>query len=321
MALPTTRVEFKDHCLRKLGSGVIDLEISETQIQDRIDEAIAKYQEYHFDGVEKVYLKRQITASILTFASVITGTFQATETFLGGTSEAEGKFIAQATNNLSVTFTYKSDSALFQDGEIVTGSESGATGTLAASSAVTLGDWDNQYIPIAENVLNVTKILAIGLAEYGIFGFKYQHALSELRDFSSNELITYKLSTQHMSLIEDLFVGQRRFRFNRIMNRLFIDTNWRGTIDVGDYVIVEAEQTLDPEEYTEIYKDEFLIDYATALIKFQWANNVKKYAEIELPGGLKLNGKDLYDEAVNEKKELEEKLETKYQLPVPFIMA
>ena len=61
MAIPTTRATFKDYCLRNLGFGVIDINVSDAQVDDRIDEALQYFAQYHYDGIEKMYLKYKIT--------------------------------------------------------------------------------------------------------------------------------------------------------------------------------------------------------------------------------------------------------------------
>jgi len=66
MALPTDREQFKDYCLRRLGYPVIDINVSEEQIQDRIDDALVYYQDYHYDATERVLYRHQITADDVT---------------------------------------------------------------------------------------------------------------------------------------------------------------------------------------------------------------------------------------------------------------
>ena len=62
MAVPSTRTELKEFCLRKLGKPVIEINIDDDQMEDRIDEALAYYHDYHFDGAEKTFLKHIVTA-------------------------------------------------------------------------------------------------------------------------------------------------------------------------------------------------------------------------------------------------------------------
>jgi hypothetical protein len=66
MAQPTTRAEFKEWCLRKLGKPVIEINVDQDQADDRIEEALAYWADYHFDGVEKTYMKHQVTADDVT---------------------------------------------------------------------------------------------------------------------------------------------------------------------------------------------------------------------------------------------------------------
>ena len=63
MAVPTSRSEFKEYCLRKLGKPVIEINVDDDQVEDRIDEALKMYWDYHFDGTEKIYYKHQVTST------------------------------------------------------------------------------------------------------------------------------------------------------------------------------------------------------------------------------------------------------------------
>ena len=63
MASPTSRSELKDYCLRKLGFPVIDINTDDDQLEDRIDDALSKYKEFHYDGTEEIYLAHQVTAN------------------------------------------------------------------------------------------------------------------------------------------------------------------------------------------------------------------------------------------------------------------
>ena len=74
MAIPTTKATFKSYCLRALGDGVIDINISDDQADDRIDEALQYFAQYHYDGIEKVYLKHLVTSAEVTRARTNTST-------------------------------------------------------------------------------------------------------------------------------------------------------------------------------------------------------------------------------------------------------
>ena len=74
MAIPTTKATFKNYCLRALGFGVIDINVSDDQVDDRIDEALQYFAQYHYDGIEKMYLKYQVTEDDITRAASNTTT-------------------------------------------------------------------------------------------------------------------------------------------------------------------------------------------------------------------------------------------------------
>ena len=78
MAKPSSREALKQYSLRMLGKPVVEINVDDDQLEDRIDEGLQYFQEYHFDGVEKTYVRRKITGSTLNISSV-TGTFDAGE--------------------------------------------------------------------------------------------------------------------------------------------------------------------------------------------------------------------------------------------------
>jgi uncharacterized radical SAM superfamily protein len=104
--------------------------------------------------------------------------------------------------------------------------------------------------------------------------------------------------------------------FNRKQNRVYLETDWATKFIVGNVIIIEAYQSLNPATYAEVYNDMFLKKYTTALIKRQWGENLKKFAGVVLPGGITLDGKTIYDEAVEEINKIEEEMSLKYELPV-----
>jgi hypothetical protein len=103
------------------------------------------------------------------------------------------------------------------------------------------------------------------------------------------------------------------------MNRLYVDMDWEADGVVGDYMIVECYRILDPDTFTDVYNDMFLKRYATALLKRQWGENLKKFAGVQLPGGVTLNGVVIYQEAIDEITNLESEMQSKYEIPPEFI--
>ena len=148
-----------------------------------------------------------------------------------------------------------------------------------------------------------------------IFNIRYQIALNDLYTLTNVSLVPYFMAFQHIQLIEEILVGRKPIRYNRHRNQLFIDMDWN-IMPVGNYIIVEAYQIVDPDTYTDAWNDRWLLQYATALIKRQWGNNLKKFEGMQMPGGLTFNGQKIYDEAVEEITNLEKEMITSYSLPV-----
>lgn len=324
MALPTTRTEFKTYLRRRLGEPVITVNISDDQLEERIDDALAFFQDYHFDGSEKVYLKHRVSYSNLTFTASATGTFANNEIIRGLTSNAYGKAYTSNANSTFVQFTYTSavPANTFSVGETVRGATSNATATI---SAVALGDYDHQYLPVSNLVLSVSKILPLdGFAvdrSTGLFSWNYQFLMNDLSWLSSSSVISYYLTRSHMELLNDLFIGTVNVRYNRHASRLYLDLDWSTDIRAGDYVIVEAQRVLDPASFSHVWSDRFLRDYATAVVKKQWGQNLIKYEGVQMPGGITLNGRAIYDEGTREAQQLEEQIQQKYELPPEFFVA
>jgi hypothetical protein len=241
MAIPTSRASFKEYCLRSLGKPVIEINVDDDQVDDRIDEALKYYWDYHFDGSEKLYFKYQVTDQT------------------------------------------KID----------------------------------RYVPMPENVIGVVNLFPIGQAlnTNNLFNIRYQIALNDLYTLTSVSMVPYYMALQHVQFLEQMLVGQQPIRYNRHMNRLYVDMDWN-IISAGDYIVAEAYQIVDPDVYTDAWADRWLLRYATCLIKLQWGNNLKKFQGMQLPGGIQFNGQKIYEEALQERIDLEKEMITSYSLPV-----
>lgn len=241
MAQPTTREEFKEWCLRKLGKPVIEINVDQDQASDRIDEALSYYWDYHFDGAEKIFFKHQIT----------------------------------------------------QD------------------------DIDNGWITIPENIIGVVNLFDIGdsLSTNNMFNIRYQFALNEIYDLSNYSMVNYYQAMQYIQFLEEMLVGKQPIRYNRHVNKLHIDMDWK-KVNVGHYVIAECYKAVDPTVYADVWKDRWLQNYATAKIKYQWGSNLTKFEGMQLPGGVTFNGTKIMDDALQEIQTLEQDMITSYSLPV-----
>ena len=270
MAVPNTKSTFKEYCLRSLGKPVIEINVDDDQVDDRIDEALQYFAQYHYDGVERVYLKHAIT-------------------------QAE---IDRAATNSSETATDKVDNSI--------------------TAAWTEG---KGFIPVPDSVMSVVKIFDFtDKNTTNMFDVRYQLRLNDLYDFSSESIIHYEMTRQHLDYLDHILVGEKPIRFNQHQNRLYIDMDWSNDLKVGEFLIIEAYRKLNPDTYTDIYDDIYLKRYATALIKRQWGANLSKFEGVQMLGGVTLNGAKLFEEAQADIEKLEEQIQLAYELPPNYMI-
>jgi hypothetical protein len=241
MAVPTSRSDFKENCLRRLGKPVIEINVDDDQVDDRIDESLRYFWDYHFDGSEKLFYKQQVTQT----------------------------------------------------------------------------DKTNKYITLPENIIGAVNIFPIGsgLNTNNLFNIRYQIALNDLYTLTSVSMVPYVMALTHIQNLEQILVGQQPLRYNRHVNRLYVDMDW-DRVDIGEYLLVEAYEIVNPDIYTDAWSDRWLLRYAACLIKQQWGNNLKKFDGMKMPGGLTFNGQRIYEEATQERVELEKEMIHSYSLPV-----
>lgn len=317
MSLPTTKAEFKEYCLRRLGHNVINIEVSEEQIDDRVEDALAYWNDYHFDGTEKIYYKHQITANnranavhSLTLVSGGSG-YSNSDTITisdgngtgatGTITVANGIITAASLTNCGSGFVLTPD---------VTITTANGTG---ASIRADLGG----KIIIPENIIGIVNIFDVGtsFSTANMFNIQYQIALNELWSISNVQLAPYYIARQHLNVIQEILVGKKPIRYNRHRNELFVDMNW-SMVNNGDWLIIEAYQIIDPDVYPNVWKDRWLLQYGTQLIKRQWGEQLKKYGGVVLLGGVQFNGQEIYNEAVQEIMKLEAEMLSSFSLPV-----
>jgi hypothetical protein len=315
----STRSGLKDYALRALGAPVLEINVDDDQIEDRIDEALDYWKLYHYEGVEQIYLKQQIRASEIVLTTSVAANFDLAERITGATSGATAEVCQESSRTSSGTLLLvRNISGTFTAGEAITGANSG---TNATTSTITLREYDNRYIEVPDYVWGVTKILSAGQASSSknIFDLQYQLRLNDLYDLTSTSLIYYKTVMSHLALLDLELNGHQGFRFNRLNGRLYLDANWATDFILGDYIIVQSYRAMDPTTWSKVYNEPWLKHYVTALFKKQWATNIKKFSGIQLPGGVTLDGDKLYDEATTEIKDLEDELQNK-SAPLDFFM-
>lgn len=318
----STRDGLKQYALRALGAPVLEINVDDDQLEDRLDEALEYFALYHYEGVERIYLKHQVTPSTLEITGTNAASFAKGVKVTGGTSGAYGYVATNEDNNIVRIWQVL---GTFTDGETISGGD--ATATLVASDAYTLGDTENKYVPIPDAVYGITRVIPFtqGSSSKGLFDLQYQLRLNDLYDLTSTSLIYYKSVMSHIALLDLELNGYPLYRFNRLQGtvdgtaRLHLDINWTRDVEPDDYIVVEAYRALDPATFTKVFNEPWLKHYVTALFKKQWGTNLKKFSGIQLPGGVTLDGNAIYDEAQNEINQLEDELQNK-AAPLDFFL-
>jgi hypothetical protein len=319
MAKPNSRQTFSDYCLRSLGAPVIEINVDEDQIDDRIDEALQFYQFYHADSIEKFYLKHKVTNSTLTLTASVAGNFQVGETITGGTSGA--KAIIKTAAATKITYNQLDDTNVaFAANETITGDTTSATATI---SSISKGDIENGYIALNDAITDVVRVMPIrdSVTSTDMFDIRYQIHLNDIHSvgFMGN-LTEYVMSRQFLSLLDVVVDSdQKQINFDRHKNRLDVFMDWDEEVDVDDYLVVECYRIIDPDTFTDVYNDYFLKRYATALIKRQWGTNLLKFEGMVMPGGVTFNGRQLFDDANEEITRLEEEARLNWEQPIDFM--
>lgn len=316
-----TREQLKQYALRALGAPVLEINVDDTQLEDRLDEALDYWNLYHYEGVEQMYLKHRIRASALNLQSNNGTDFVIAENITGVTSGAKAQVCREeGSQPIDAKIYVKNVVGTFVAGETINGS-SGHTGTLAATNPVTLGEYDLKYVTTPDYVYGVTKLFNIGQASSSknIFDLQYQLRLNDLYDLTSTSIVYYKTVMSHLAMLDLELNGHPLYRFNRLQNRLYLDVNWETDIIIGDYILVQGYRALNPADFTKVYGEPWLKHYVTALFKRQWALNIKKFSGLQLPGGVTLDGDKLYAEATKEIADLEDELRTK-SAPLDFFL-
>ncbi len=320
MAEPTTRAELIDTAKRRLGHPVVKINVTEEQADDRIDQALKYYYDYHFNGSQKLYYKHVVTANNFGDA-VYDCTVGTAGTGYANTDTVVFTNVAGEGSGATATITTDGNGAILDCTLDTNGNTYGVPPTVSVTSntgtgaAITceLGG----FVELPENIIGAVRVFPVGgttSSTNNMFSIKYQIALNDLYTLTSNSIAPYYSAMQHIHLIEDILVGNIPIRYNRHKNRAFLDMNWDKAVP-GSFFILEAFEVVDPNVWTDVWKDHWLIRYVTALLKLQWGNNLKKFTGTMLPGNVQLNGQQIYDEANLEIQQLEDEMINSYSIP------
>jgi hypothetical protein len=273
MAQPTSREGLIDYAKRQLGFPVLEINVADEQFQDLLDDAIQIYQERHYDGIARMYLKYKITQD-----DIDRGQARGGDSTLGITTTT-----TTSTVGLSTTFNIEEN---------------------------------NNYIQMPPSVIGVNQIFKVrsDTVYDGLFNIRYQLFLNDLYAFGSIDLLQYAMVQTKLEDITFLLNPDVRYRFNIRQDRLYIDVDW-AQINKDDFFVIDCFRILDPDDFTKVYNDQFLKRYFTALCKRQWGQNLIKFQGVQLPGGIQLNGRQIYDDGVAELAEIRAKMASDYEMP------
>ena len=277
MASPSSRTELADYCRRQLGAPVLEINVADEQVDDIIDDAVQYFQERHFDGVAQTYLKYKITQDDIDRgrASMESGKKQTGITTTTATADIAGT---------DVTFTYYENS---------------------------------NFLQIPPSVIGVTKIYhfdGTNTMTNNMFSVKYQMFLNDIYYWGATELLTYAMTKTYLEDINFLLTTEKQIRFNKRMDRLYLDIDW-GSVSKDDWLVIDCFRQLNPDDYNRVWNDSFLKKYTTALLKRQWGQNLLKFQGVKLPGGVELNGRQIYDDAEKDLEIIREQMSNTYELP------
>ena len=250
MAKPNSKDTFKDYCLRQLGAPVIEINVDDDQLDDRVDEALQYYQEYHSDATLRTYLKHQVTST----------------------------------------------------------------------------DISNEYISLSSNIIFVSKLFPISSSfnsSFNFFDIKYQMMLNDIADLQNfaGDLAYYEQMQQYLSLLDVKLNGHPQVQFQRKQNRLYIFGDFADNdIKEGEYIVAEVYEIVDPSAHTSVFNDMWMKEYTTALIKQQWGSNLLKFEGMQLPGGVVLNGRQIFDDATTDIDKLRETIRMEHEMPPDFFV-
>ena len=274
MAKPASRQQLIDYCLRRLGAPVLEINVDDDQIDDLVDDALQYFQERHFDGVERMYLKYKIT------------------------QEDIDRGRGRNTDGIGVTTT--------------TG-----TSNVAGVGTVSYNFYEtSNYIQVPDSVIGIEKIFKFDTSSIsgGMFSIKYQLFLNDLYYFNSVELLQYAMVKSYLEDIDFLLTTDKQLRFNKRQNRLYLDIDWASQ-SAEQYIVIDCYRILDPNTFTNVYNDSFLKKYLTAILKKQWGQNLIKFRGVKLPGGIELNGREIYEDAEKELEDIKQRMSMEYELP------
>jgi len=275
MAQPASRTDLINYCKRQLGAPVLEINVADEQMDDLVDDALQYFHERHFDGVVQTFLKYKITQ-----ADIDRGRTRGNDKTVGIVTTSASSTI----DGSSVTFSFEENS---------------------------------NYLQVPPAVIGINKIYKFdgsNTVTNNMFSVKYQMFLNDIYYWGSTEILTYAMTRTFLEDMDFLLNTEKMIRFNKRQDRLYLDIDW-GSVTKDDYIIIDCYRLLDPNNFSRVWNDSFLKKYLTALVKRQWGQNLIKFQGVKLPGGIELNGRQIYDDAEKDLEIIREQMSNTYELP------
>ena len=311
MAKPTTREEFKQYCLRRLGHPVIQINVDDDQVDDRIDDALSFYADYHYDGTEKIFMKHQITQT-----------------------------------DIDRRWIYCPDAVQSVTGIVPFDQSGSSINMFDLRYQLRLHDlYDFTSVSYVSYEITMQHIRSLQMFFAGTPQFRYNRNQNKLfldidwtRDIQEGEYVVVecyrKLQPDTITLTgtvtgntsSNTLIGYGTIFDQEVLENDFItigseSKQIRNINSPSEIIMVDPlssavdNASITISGITDVWNDRIMKKYATALIKKQWGSNMKKFGGIQMPGGVTLNGKEIYDEAVEEITKIEEDMFNFNSLP------
>jgi hypothetical protein len=306
-----TREEFKKYCLRRLGWPVIDINVDDDQVSDRIDDALAFFHDYHYDGTEKLFMKHRITQE-----------------------------------DIDRNWIYCPDAVMFVTGILPFDGSSSSVNMFDLRYQLRLHDlYDFTSVSYVSYEITMQHIRTLNLLFSGTPQFRFNRVQNKIfldidwsRDLKVGEYVIVEcyraMKPDLINLTGTVSIQQGNKTIigtNTIFDQEIVENDF---VNFGEYPL-QVSKIISPTEavltyaptftnssttmsitgISDVWNNRFLKSYATAKIKMQWGNNLKKFGGIQLPGGVTLNGKEIYDEAVEEIESLEQSTYNSTSMP------
>jgi len=258
----TSRSQFVDYCLRRLGHPVIEINVDDEQIEDRVNDALQLFGEYNGEGSYRIYVTITITAAMVSRGSI---DFDLDE------------------------------------------------GTLPSGIN-------------PDDILSILRVLPFDTSSSStsFMDAKYQMRLNDIHGMQNGlaDMAGYEQMQQYLSLIDMKLTGTPQIQWTRQGNALqiFGDLGGTGDLKAGKSIVAEMYVATSANVNGKLYNNIFLKEYATALIKEQWGANLIKFEGMVLPGGVQLNGRQIYEDAKSEIEVIRQRIYNEYDTPPDFFV-